>query len=75
MPSVEKGVSGGNPEFIAPLSRAAAAAGVDGFFIETHPDPKKALSDAASMLKLDKMEGLIKDLIYVNKVHKLHNKS
>ncbi|MBK8981182.1 MAG: 3-deoxy-8-phosphooctulonate synthase [Ignavibacteria bacterium] len=75
MPSVEKGVSGGNPEFIAPLSRAAAAAGVDGFFIETHPDPKKALSDAASMLKLDKMESLIKDLLYVNKVHKLHNKS
>jgi len=46
MPSGNKGVSGGNPEFIAPLSRAAAAVGVDGFFIETHPDPKKALSDA-----------------------------
>jgi 2-dehydro-3-deoxyphosphooctonate aldolase (KDO 8-P synthase) len=58
MPSADKGVSGGNPEFILPLARAAAAVGVDGFFIETHPDPKKALSDASSMMKLDKMEDL-----------------
>ncbi|MBK8550351.1 MAG: 3-deoxy-8-phosphooctulonate synthase [Ignavibacteria bacterium] len=62
MPSAEKGVSGGNPEFILPLARAAAAVGVDGFFIETHPDPKKALSDASSMMKLDKMEGLLLQL-------------
>ncbi|MBL8006045.1 MAG: 3-deoxy-8-phosphooctulonate synthase [Ignavibacteria bacterium] len=59
MPSKEKGVSGGTPEFIPPLAKAAAAAGADGFFIETHPDPKKALSDAASMLKLDRMENLL----------------
>lgn len=59
MPSKDKGVSGGNPEFILPLARAAAAVGVDGFFIETHPDPKKALSDASSMMKLDKMENLL----------------
>lgn len=72
MPSGNKGVSGGNPEFIAPLSRAAAATGVDGFFIETHPDPKKALSDADSMLKLDKMESLLKELI---SIHKLNFKS
>ena len=69
MPSGNKGVSGGNPEFIAPLSRAAAAAGVDGFFIETHPDPKKALSDADSMLKLDKMESLLKELISIHKLN------
>ncbi len=61
-PSKEKGVSGGNPEFILPMSRAAAAAGVDGFFIETHPDPKKALSDASSMMKLDNMESLLMQL-------------
>ncbi len=62
MPSKDKGVSGGNPEFILPLARAAAAVGVDGFFIETHPDPKKALSDASSMMKLDRMESLLKQL-------------
>lgn len=62
MPSKENGVSGGNPEFILPLARAAAAVGVDGFFIETHPDPKKALSDASSMMKLDRMEDLLLQL-------------
>ncbi|MDQ3022319.1 MAG: 3-deoxy-8-phosphooctulonate synthase [Bacteroidota bacterium] len=70
MPSKEKGVSGGNPEFILPLSRAAAAVGVDGFFIETHPDPKKALSDASSMMRLDKMEDLLtqlKEIFLINK--------
>lgn len=59
MPSKDNGASGGDPEFIAPLARAAAAVGVDGFFIETHPEPKKALSDASSMIKLDKMENLL----------------
>lgn len=70
MPSKEKGVSGGNPEFILPLARAAAAVGVNGFFIETHPNPAKALSDASSMMKLDKMENLLiqlKEIFLVNK--------
>lgn len=62
MPSGDKGVSGGSPEFITPLARAAVAAGVDGFFIETHPEPSKALSDASSMMKLDRMESLLKQL-------------
>lgn len=66
MPSKEKGVSGGYPEFIQPLARAAAAAGVDGFFIETHPEPQKALSDASSMMKLDKMENLLKQLLKIH---------
>jgi len=67
MPSAAGGVSGGNPEFIAPLARAAAAVGVDGFFIETHPEPRKALSDGSNMLKLDKLEKLLKELIAINK--------
>ncbi|MEO8664429.1 MAG: 3-deoxy-8-phosphooctulonate synthase [Ignavibacteria bacterium] len=71
MPSKEKGVSGGNPEFIAPLARAAAAVGVDGFFIETHPDPSKALSDASSMIRLNKMENL---LLQILTLHKLQSK-
>ncbi len=75
MPSKEKGVSGGNPEFIMPLARAAAAVGVDGFFIETHPDPRKALSDASSMMKLDKMESLLLQLKEIDLYSKKFNKS
>ena len=68
MPSKDKGVSGGNPEFIAPLSRAAAAVGVDGFFIETHPNPARALSDGSNMLKLDKLGVLLTDLLKLYKI-------
>jgi 2-dehydro-3-deoxyphosphooctonate aldolase (KDO 8-P synthase) len=68
MPSKEKGVSGGNPEYIAPLARAAAAVGVDGFFIETHPNPARALSDGSNMLKLDKIETLLVDLLKLSKI-------
>ena len=65
MPSKEKGVSGGNPEFIAPLARAAIAVGVDGLFIETHPNPAKALSDGSNMLNLNKLEELLKTLLKI----------
>lgn len=68
MPSVKNGVSGGTPEFIAPLARAAAGAGINGLFIETHPEPKKALSDAESMLPLSRLESLLKQ---VKGIHKL----
>jgi len=68
MPSKENGVSGGAPEFIEPLARAAAAVGVDGFFFETHPDPAKALSDGSNMIKLDKMERLLKKLLKIYRV-------
>ena len=51
--------SGGSPEFAHTLARAAIAAGADGLFLETHPNPKEALSDAASMLPLDKLEKLL----------------
>lgn len=67
MPSGNKGVSGGNPEFIPYLSKAAAAVGVDGFFIETHPNPAKALSDGSNMLKLDKIESLLTILKKISK--------
>ena len=73
MPSKDKGVSGGTPEFIPSLARAAAAVGVDGFFIETHPEPKKALSDASSMIKLDKMEELLKQLKETFNISKKYN--
>lgn len=67
MPSKDNGVSGGNPEFIEPLARAAAAVGVDGFFFETHPNPARALSDGSNMIKLDKMEELLKNLLKIFK--------
>lgn len=60
------GVSGGSPQFIEPLARAAVATGaVSAVFIETHPRPHEALSDKASMLPLDRLEPLIRDLVRV----------
>ena len=54
------GKSGGQREFAPYLTRAAAAAGVDGFFIETHPNPSKALSDGPNMVPLKEMEDFLK---------------
>jgi 2-dehydro-3-deoxyphosphooctonate aldolase (KDO 8-P synthase) len=51
--------SGGNPQYSPLLARAAVAAGVDGLFLECHPDPKRAKSDAATMLSLDVVEPLL----------------
>jgi len=51
--------SGGSPQFASMLASAAMAAGADALFVETHPDPKSAKSDAASMLPLDRMESLL----------------
>jgi 2-dehydro-3-deoxyphosphooctonate aldolase (KDO 8-P synthase) len=55
----ESGASGGQREFIPPLLAAAAAAGADGFFVETHPDPARALSDAATQWPLDRLADLV----------------
>ena len=51
--------SGGQREFIPPLLAAAAAAGADGFFLETHPDPARALSDSATQWPLDRLAELV----------------
>lgn len=56
------GSSGGNREYAPYLAKAAAAAGVDGFFIETHPFPDKALSDGPNMIPLEEMEKFLEDL-------------
>lgn len=58
-PGGQGGSSGGQREFAPFLARAAAAAGVDGFFIETHPNPSKALSDGPNMIPLHEMEGFL----------------
>ncbi len=59
-PNQAGGVTGGRPQFIDTLASAAIAAGADGIFIETHPEPSRALSDGANMLPLDKLETLLK---------------
>src|SRR6478752_4964694 len=60
-------VSGGQPEFIPLLARAAVAAGVDGVFMEVHDNPKEAKSDGANALESTKLRGLLKELLAVKK--------
>lgn len=71
-PNQNSGVTGGHPEMIETMARAAIAVGADGLFIETHPDPKNALSDGANMLHLDKLEPLLEKMCglysYINKI-------
>ncbi len=62
--------SGGNSEYIPLLARCAVAAGVDGIFLETHPNPSKALSDGPNMLPLNQIEKLLKNLTAIDKVVK-----
>lgn len=66
-PNLSSGITGGNPEMISTIAKAAIAAGADGLFIETHPDPTMAKSDGANMLKLDLLESLLKKLISIRK--------
>ena len=61
-PNQSSGVTGGQPEMIETIARASVAAGVDGLFLETHPDPSVAKSDGANMLRLDLLEGLLERL-------------
>lgn len=62
--------TGGNSEYIPLLSRCAVAAGCDGIFMETHPDPSKALSDGPNMIALNQIEALLKQLIAIDRVVK-----
>ena len=67
LPNQAAGVTGGRPDLIPTIARAAVAVGVDGLFIETHPDPKSALSDGANMLPLEQMAALLQTLIKIRK--------
>jgi 2-dehydro-3-deoxyphosphooctonate aldolase (KDO 8-P synthase) len=64
------GCSGGNRELVPVLARAAVASGISGLFMETHPDPDKALSDGPNSWPLDKMSELIKMLIEIDQLVK-----
>jgi 2-dehydro-3-deoxyphosphooctonate aldolase (KDO 8-P synthase) len=67
-PNQTSGVTGGNPHLIGTIAKAAIATGADGLFIETHPDPSKAKSDGANMLRLDLLEELLEKLVAIRKV-------
>lgn len=66
-PNQSSGVTGGKPELIETVAKAGIAVGVDGIFIETHPNPAVALSDGANMLRLDKLEELLIKLVKIRK--------
>jgi 2-dehydro-3-deoxyphosphooctonate aldolase (KDO 8-P synthase) len=66
-PNQSSGVTGGRPEMIETIAKAGIACGVDGIFIETHPEPKKALSDGANMLALENLEGLLVKLLAIRR--------
>lgn len=67
LPGGQGSKSGGQPQFIPTLSKAAVAAGIDGIFMEVHPDPSKALSDGANSLPLDKVREVLSGLIKIRK--------
>ena len=64
-PNQSGGVTGGNPELIETIAKAAIATGADGLFIETHPNPAVAKSDGANMLRLDLLENLLEKLVRI----------
>jgi len=72
LPGGGQGVSGGERRFVPSLARAAVAAGVQGVFLEVHPEPEKALSDGANSWPLDQLEDLLRSLI---EIHELVKKS
>lgn len=69
-PNQTSGVTGGKPELISLISKAAIAVGADGLFMETHPNPSKAKSDGANMLQLDLVEPLLEQLVKIKKALK-----
>ena len=69
-PNQASGVTGGRPDMIETMGRAAIAVGADGIFMETHPDPAHAKSDGANMLRLDLAEGLLEHLVAIRKTVK-----
>ena len=69
-PNQASGVTGGKPELIETIARAAIAVGADGLFFETHPEPQIAKSDAANMLQLDLLEPMLERLVRIREAIK-----
>ena len=68
IPGGQGNKSGGQPQFIAPLARAAASVGIDGLFLETHPEPCKALSDGANSLKLSDVKNVLEKVVAIRDI-------
>ena len=68
LPGGQGGCSGGQREYAGTLARAAAAAGVDGFFMEVHPDPDIAMCDGPNMIPLDEVEKLLRDIKKISSI-------
>ena len=66
-PNQEEGITGGRPEMIETIGKAAISVGADGIFVETHPNPAVAKSDGANMLRLSEMDNLLKKLVALRK--------
>jgi 2-dehydro-3-deoxyphosphooctonate aldolase (KDO 8-P synthase) len=66
-PNQSNGITGGRPAMIETIAKAGIAAGIDGLFLETHPNPTQAKSDGANMLQLDKLEDLLTKLVKIRK--------
>ena len=66
-PNQASGITGGRPDLIETIAKAAVAVGVDGIFLETHPDPGNAKSDGANMLQLDLLENLLEKLVKIRR--------
>ena len=69
-PSRQSGVTGGNREMVPHLMRAALAVGVDGLFLEVHPAPEHAISDAANQVRLSDIEEILKQAVAIDNLHK-----
>lgn len=67
-PNQQTGITGGTPGLIEHMARTGIAAGADGIFLETHPDPSSALSDGANMLPLNRLDHLLGQLQEIRKV-------
>lgn len=67
-PSNQAGVTGGNREMVPHLIRAAVAVGIDGLFLEVHPEPEKAISDAANQVRLSEVEKILKQTIEIDQL-------
>jgi len=67
-PSASAGISGGDREFVSPLAKAAVACGVDGIFMEVHPNPKLALSDKHTSFPLNKLDSFLKEIFKIREV-------
>ena len=67
VPNLADGLTGGNPEMIETITLAAIASNADGLFLEVHPNPEKAKSDAKSMLKLDKIDKILMKAVAIHK--------